>query len=345
MIFSPLRNMLPNCKGNLLRLSKKYTKCPIPSSSGKEESFVANDKIRRILKVHFPVIFGFLKYSRSKVIRFLIRRQRQQLPQLIRDYYEMSTDNEITGILSYLKRTNQVQMISYDFREKYEKQKITIIRDEKCNYPYVIIGEHKVYFPDKSDSEIRGAVINAMIEQDDRSPHRYLTEKFAIDDGDTAILIGASDGIFGLRIVDKVKKMYLFEPDTQWIAPLNLTFQPWLHKIHIINKYVGDVDGSSVVTLDSFVSSLEEEVNYIQADVEGREKELLLSGLKTLESSSKLKLSLCCYHNQKDKKELSEILCAKGYEISYSYGYMLMWMQYPCKPPYLRKGVMYAQTS
>jgi hypothetical protein len=233
-------------------------------------------------------------------------------------------------------------MIPYEYTKDCKAQSITIMRDDKLSYPYVIIGVNKVYFPRISDLEIREALIGAMIEQHDQSPHKYLTDRFNIDDGDTALFVGASDGIFCLSIIEKARKVYLFEPDIEWIAPLNLTFAPWKEKVEIIQKCVSNKNDSKNVSLDTFLSSRNEQINYIQADIEGAEKELLLGASSTLANSIKLKLSICCYHNQTDEAELSEFLLSKGYKISYSKGYMIMWMQLPCGTPYLRKGVIYA---
>jgi hypothetical protein len=105
-------------------------------------------------------------------------------------------------------------MIPYEFRNKCEDQKIVVLHDGKSNHSFVILGDKKVYFPKGfSPVEIREAVKNALIEQHDKSPHRYLTDQFNIDHGDTAILVGASDGIFCLSIIDKASKIYLFESD------------------------------------------------------------------------------------------------------------------------------------
>jgi hypothetical protein len=298
--------------------------------------------LKQFLKANSPVLLNFVRKVRSLYYPLLVKKQREKLSGLIKRYYKTTSDSEILEILSYLE-TNRVEMIPYEFTKEYNAHNIIVMRDDKSNHPYVTLGGNKVYFPKESDpEEIRQGVIGALIEQHDKSPHRYLTEQFNIDCNDTALFVGASDGIFCLSIIDKLKKVYLFEPDIKWIASLNLTFAPWKEKVEIIQKYVSNTNDSQNVTLDSFLAARNEHINYIQADIEGAEKELLLGAENTLEKSNKLKLSICCYHEQTSLAELSEILRAKGYNLTYSHGYMIMWMQLFCKAPYLRKGVIYA---
>jgi hypothetical protein len=54
-------------------------------------------------------------------------------------------------------------------------------------------------------------------------------------------------------------------------------------------------------------------------------------------------LSLCAYHSDSDFEELSNLLINHGFNINHSMGYMIMWMQFPCKAPFLRRGVIYAE--
>ena len=301
-----------------------------------------SENLKRFLKAHFPGLLNFIRKIRSLYYPLLIKKQRERLRTLIKCHYKTTSDNETLDILSYLE-TNPVEIIPYEFTKECRACDIRVMRDDNSDYPYVILDGNRVYFPKEMDSEeIRNAVAEALIEQHDKSPHRYLTEQFNIDYGDTAIFVGASDGIFCLSVIDQLKKVYLFEPDIKWFAPLNLTFAPWRGKVEVIQKYVSNTNDPQSVTLDSFLAARNEHVNYIQADIEGAEKELLLGARDTLAKSDKLKLSICCYHAQADQLELSEILRAKGYGIMYSRGYMVMWMQLPCKKPYLRKGVIYA---
>jgi len=245
-------------------------------------------------------------------------------------------------IISFLEE-NEVQMIPYEFTKKYKAEDITIYTEHESKYQYVIVDNNKVFFPKEYNSEeIRTSVALALMEQDNNSPHKYLSSKVHIEDGDTALLIGASDGIFCLSIIEKAKKVYLFEPDIKWSIPLTLTLDKFIDKVEIIDKYISDTDDDESITLDNFFNSKKESVNFIQADIEGFETKLLLGAKNILNQSNKLKLSICAYHKDADFTELSNLLINEGFNISSSPGYMIMWMQVPCKAPYLRKGVIYA---
>ena len=54
--------------------------------------------------------------------------------------------------------------------------------------------------------------------------------------------IGAADGNFGLSIIEKVSKLYLFEPQKSWHKALQATFKPWEDKVEIVSKMVPIVD-------------------------------------------------------------------------------------------------------
>ena len=164
--------------------------------------------MKQFLKANFPVLLNFIRKVRSVYYPLLVEKQRKKLGGLIKHYYKTTSDKEILEIISYLE-TNCIEIIPYEFTKECKAQNIVIMCDDKSNYPYVIVGDNKVYFPKELNfGEIREAVIGALIEQHDKSPHRYLTDQFNIDHGDTAILVGASDGIFCLGIIEKVKKIY-----------------------------------------------------------------------------------------------------------------------------------------
>ncbi len=294
--------------------------------------------LKAFIKSKFPHLAsvwrgGFVKKT---------ERQRQKLRNVIRNYYRRTNDEEIKKITSFLIE-NEVQMIPYEFTKKYQAGDVTVYTDRASEYPYAIVDNNKVFFPKEFNSEeIRTRVALALMEQDNDSPHKYLSDTINIEPGDTAVLIGASDGIFCLSIIEKTKKVYLFEPDKKWSMPLKLTLGKYIDKVEIIDKYISDMDDDENITLDNFFKSKKESVNFIQADIEGSEKKLLFGGKNLLNQSNRLKLSICAYHKDSDFTELSNLLISAGFNISSSSGYMIMWMQIPCRAPYLRKGVIYA---
>jgi hypothetical protein len=281
-------------------------------------------------------------FNKNFVYKKRLELQLKNLPTQIANYYRDTNNDEIKNIISFIEK-NGIHMIPYEFTLKYNSEDVNVYYDDNEKYPYVIIGKNRVYFPrDIKKNEIQKAVTTAFIEQqEESSPHRYLNENIKFKSDDVAVFVGASEGIYCLSIIDELRKVYLFEVDEQWITPLTLTFAPYQNKVQIVQKFVSSTDKGNQVTLDSYFSQLGEEVNYIQADIEGNEKKLL-DGAKRILSGRNIKISICCYHKQEDQLEFSNFLINYGFDVQYSKGYMLLWMQVPCKKPYFRKGIIYA---
>lgn len=305
------------------------------------------NSIKQVIKGSlFTISPSFLEivknYNKKYIYKKRLDLQLGKLHAQIADYYRDSDNVEIKDIISFITK-NGIHMIPYEFIFKYKPEEVNVYYDDNVQYPYVIIEKKRVYFPRNiTITDIQKAVTTALIEQqEEQSPHRYLSESIKFKCDDIAVLVGASEGIFCLSIIDELRKIYLFEADEQWIEPLTLTFAPYENKVKIVKKFVSSVDEGNHISLDNYFSQIGEEVNYIQADIEGNEKELLL-GAKRILSGNNIKLSICCYHNQEDQSEFSSLLSKYGFIIQYSKGYMLLWMQVPCKKPYFRKGIIYA---
>ena len=258
-------------------------------------------------------------------------------------YYRATNDEEIKAVLAYIKEHPKEKLPMealppYNYKTKYLNEEDSMEVNYEQGYPCIRLGKNKIFYPsDMSADEVRHRATRALIEQDENSPHKYLTKEFDINDGDTIVTIGASDGIFCLSLIDRVKKAYLFEADARWIAPLKLTLNPWLDKVEIVNNFVGDRNVGQTISLDAFFAGKGDCINYIQADVEGAEKKLL-SGARNTLLNNDLKISLCCYHRPSDEKDLSYILQSLGYQAVCSKGYFLI----SYTKPYIRKGVIYA---
>lgn len=270
--------------------------------------------------------------------------QRVALKPLIKSFHSGSDDKEVLQILEFLDQ-HPVQMIPYEFVAKYRAGDIHPVMDESA-YPYVTVGRNKVFFPKEMGVvDIRAAVYAAFIEQDVLSPHCYNNGCFNFHNEGAGVFIGASDGIYCLSILEYFRSVYLFEVDQKWIAPLTMTFAPWGDKVKIIQKFVSDRNKDDELTLDTFSQTINDEITYLQADVEGAEKKLLMGAEELLARGKNLKLSICSYHRHSDYSELGNILKSKGFSLSHSQGYLIMWMQVPLRKPYLRRGIIYADKS
>ena len=180
-----------------------------------------------------------------------------------------------------------------------------------------------------------------MAEQDIDSPHRYLTNDFCVRDNDIVFDIGAAEGNFALSIVEKVRKIYLFETDSEWIEALHATFAPY-ENVEIINKFISDRNDQNKISIDCFIATKKEVVSFLKIDVDGEEANVLRGCEKTLTFQKPLKVALCTYHNQNDEVIFSKLLRSKGFEIVYSKGYMIFSYDKNIKPPYLRRGMIRA---
>lgn len=297
------------------------------------------------IRCKFPFVAHYGDAINGIITIMLASVQRRTLKRLIRLHYSSNCDEEIRQVLAFIDH-NELQMIPYEFVGKYNLNDITVISDDISGYPWVEVSGHRVYFPkEMSVEDIRRAVNSALVEQDELSPHCYKSGNVTFGNEGAAVLIGASDGIFCLSILEHFSTIYLFEADQKWLNPLTMTFAPWGDRVRIVQKFVSDRDAGNEITIDTFSATINDDITYLQADVEGAEKRMLIGGKKLLSRNKKLKLSVCCYHRRNDSEELSDILKSHGFSISYSQGYLIMWMQAPLRKPYLRRGVIYADKS
>jgi hypothetical protein len=263
---------------------------------------------------------------------------------VVRYYATLPADavsREVREAVSYIEKHGAC-VFPYPFEQKYKPANVKVFLDGDNGLRYVIQEGKRLYFRrDWCEQRIKLSYACLEMEQDPLSPHRYITNDFRIDDGDTFADVGAAEGNLSLSIIEKAKQVYLFEADEQWMEPLRATFKPWESKVQIINKYVSDQCDDENVTLDSFFAD-KGPVDCIKIDIEGYER-LLLKGYKqTLDSGCALKLAICTYHQQQDEVEFQKVLLEKGFQTQTSDRYMLFIYGEPLKPPYFRRGLIRA---
>jgi hypothetical protein len=207
---------------------------------------------------------------------------------------------------------------------------------------YVFHYGKKMYFPKTwNDDSICDYYNGLLIEQDINSPHRYETPDFCVKDGDVIADIGAAEGIWALTYAEKAAKIYLFECEAQWIKALEKTFEPWKEKVVMINKYISNVTDENKITLDEFLCG--RSINFIKADIEGAEIQLLEGAKDVLTKQNNLKLLLCAYHRKNDDVLLKQYLEKYGFQTEYSNGYMLFIPDPDLDEPYIRRGLIRAK--
>lgn len=229
----------------------------------------------------------------------------------------------------------------HDFVSKYSTTQVNVLMDEQNGLFYVLHAGKKLYYSKqfKSKEDVQKMYNSIAVEQDEDSPHRYLTPQFNVHDHDVVVDIGAAEGNFGLEVIERVKALYIVEPEEHWIEALEATFEPWKEKVHIINKYVTDVNNEESVSLDRLLG--DSPVNFIKMDVEGAEISILKSAGSILAKNNDLRLAVCTYHENSHAGIIGNVLKNQRFDCSFSNGHMLF-LYRRLTPPYFRRGLIRA---
>jgi hypothetical protein len=252
-----------------------------------------------------------------------------------------SINGEQRAVLNYLEN-NPVTTFPYLFATSYNPEDVEVFSDNNNGMKYVLLDGKRLYFKKRwSEKRIKRGYSDLMREQDLNSPHRYLTDDFNVGSDDIIADIGAAEGNFSLSVVEKAKKIFIFEYDKEWDEALRATFAPWKEKVEIINKRVADFDDHKHLKFDTFFAG-NNEINFLKIDVDGAEQQVLSSCKSILEASGPLRIALCTYHKNNDEKEFTELLSEFGFKVSSSKGYMIHYFDKKMKSPYLRRGLIRA---
>jgi hypothetical protein len=270
-------------------------------------------------------------------------QMKKSLPGRLQRRYGRSDDPEIREVMAYLAAHPTIELPMgmsppYEWVKEYRPEQTPAKKDERNGLLYVTVDGHRVFFPRKmTPAEVEQAVCVGRMEQDKRSPHRYVGDGFTVDAGDVAVFVGASDGLFCLSLIERLSKAYLFEPCSDWHEPLRATLAPWGDRAEVVPLALGAEQGPGQTSLDIF---FRERLlpNYIQVDVDGVDKEVLAGARHILGASPKLRLSLCAYHQRLDYQYFERLLSGLGCAIHHSPGFYLLGV----REPLFRRGVLYA---
>lgn len=259
------------------------------------------------------------------------------------NYYSNNKETyseEIQGIIEDVRNKDRLDAINYSFINEV-KGNVKCEKDETCGLLYTIYKGKRLYLKRSyQNKKVAEQYVESLLqEQDERSPHRYLDHKFRFDGG---ILVdgGAAEGNFALDVIEKADHVYLIEVDENWNEALEKTFEPWIGKITIINKFLSDVVDENNTTIDEL--SKKDRPNFIKLDIEGAETSALKGAKHTLTDAKGLKIACCTYHNNEDEDRIREILEDYGFSMNTSEGYMV----FPCnvdQPMRLVKGILRAE--
>jgi hypothetical protein len=251
-------------------------------------------------------------------------------------------DYEKSQVINFLKE-NPFNLFPYEFIKKYNSDEVKIFIDEKTGLKYSLLDNKKIFFKRNSTEKEARDIFNALIlVQDTESPHRYLVDNFNVSENDIVADIGAAEGDFALSVIEKVKKVYLFEADPELIEALTATFEPWKEKVTVVNKYVSNKSNNTFTTLDLFFEN-NELPTFLKIDIEGAEYDLIQGAKKVLSTHDKMKVIMAVYHKHNDEVILDNELKRYGFKTEFSKGYMLSTWDGIIKEPFLRRALIRAK--
>lgn len=245
--------------------------------------------------------------------------------QKIKKNYGQSKDNEIQEILKNITASGHVgpynQDFAYEVQGMSDEEKKLIQYDSEVGMWYALWKGKRMYYPKgRRKEDVIAEIQFVYLEQDIKSPHRYLDESFDVNEGDIVVEAGVAEGNFGLEIVDKVKKLYLVECEHSWVEALQKTFEPWKDKVVIIEKMLGEKDEEKFASIDGIVT--EGYANFIKMDIEGAEMSALKGAVHTLENSRNIKCAICSYHRKNAERDIRNFLEQYHFYTTTTQGYM-----------------------
>jgi hypothetical protein len=221
--------------------------------------------------------------------------------------------------------------------------------------PYVVHKDRRLYFTRSWSEEKAVKEYKNFIESEnilggsyiEKAPHQYQTESFYVKNNDLLIDAGCAEALFTLDVLDKVRKVILFESDPIWFDPIKATFEKEMAsgKVVLIEKNIAEKETAKSVTLSSVLENEDYKGLFIKMDIEGYEPEVVRSCEGWMKSDKDIRFSCCTYHNEKDAEVLKAIFERNGYQTGFSDGYVLFSRDKLIKYPYFRKGIIRASNA
>ncbi len=250
--------------------------------------------------------------------------------------------------IDYISDAGKISVFNSEFEKQYDSNVINVQKDNSIGLPYVIYNQKKLYYKKSHNiKQIQHYHNGLLLEQDQHSPHCYLTNQ----DNLTNYIVfdlGAAEGIFSLSIVEQVKHIYMFEADSSWNSAVNQTFKPWKDKITLVNKFVSNKNTETSISFKDYLNHLldthqisADDSIFIKMDIEGFEKTVLEDIIDVLSIFSYSDLAICVYHNQEDESYIMNLL-KNDYICNFQNGYMLFYYDKNITYPYFRHGVLRA---
>lgn len=253
------------------------------------------------------------------------------------DYYENNPElvdsGEMELMLEKIRREGELFAWNYPYAhpKEFEKIPVEVHFDKDCSLFYAMYKGKCMYMSHNFTDEkmVRDYVAGLMIEQNEKSPHRYLDDDFTFDGG-VVLDAGAAEGNFSLDVIDRARHIVLIETDKAWISALEHTFAPFKDKVTIIQKFLSDTDDENSITIDTLAQQFN--FDFIKMDIEGAEPLALRGGATILRTAKSMKLAVCAYHNFDDERKIKDFFKEMRYYYTTTQGYMIFTRDFWIKP-------------
>lgn len=185
-------------------------------------------------------------------------------------------------------------------------------------------------------------------------PYEY--ENVVVEKDDVVIDCGSNMGLFSIAVANRCKKIYAFEPSSkaqEYILEAAKVYSNIQLCKYALGDYVGQAlfamsenesysnsivkkgmenEGNILVditTIDEFVRVNNiERIDYIKADIEGAERDMLRGAKETLKRFAP-KLSICEYHLSDDPEVLEQIILEANPNYVIKHDYMKLYAYVP----------------
>lgn len=249
-----------------------------------------------------------------------IELEREPSKRQLISRYAKTEDSEIKEVLDYLNN-HTLDCFNYPFVDSYSQIRLEIEYDSCAGMYYAMHFGKKMYFSkqytslEKAERYYRGI----LLEQDIKSPHKYIIDGYGVNEGDVVVDVGVAEGNFALEVIDKVSHIYLVEADSDWVEALKLTFAPYMNKVTIISAFVNSFDYENNSMLDSII---DKKINYLKMDIEGFEIDGLIGAKRLIDEATEFCCAICSYHGENDETLITSKLQEYGLRCTTSVGYM-----------------------
>lgn len=211
----------------------------------------------------------------------------------------------------------------YTWKKEYDNQIFEVYLDGQNGLPYIVHYGKNLYFRRNMISSASEVYKSLLIEQDERSAHRYVRSYKDLQNK-TLLDIGSAEAFFALEVIEYIDHAYLFECDEDWIEALEATFAPWKNKITIVRKYVSDVNDENNITLNEYFKDKPSNNLFLKMDIEGYERKALKGAEALLKNAKNISGSVCIYHLVDDEETIHNLLQQNGLNISINSGFLYM---------------------